>query len=100
MDGRQSGCYAPDPGPPSRKGRGAGLAFALPARMLDRPPMEPPPAPAPDSEPAMEMAPEGVRSRRRGLAAFLLALVPGLAAVWSVPWFVTQDGPAHLYNAH
>ena len=22
-----------------------------------------------------------------------------LAAVWTVPWFVTQDGPAHIYNA-
>ncbi len=26
-------------------------------------------------------------------------LVPALAAVWLVPWFVTQDGLAHLYNA-
>ncbi len=30
----------------------------------------------------------------------LLALLPTLLAVWSVPAFVTQDGPAHLYNAH
>jgi len=29
----------------------------------------------------------------------LVSLAPTLAAVWSVPWFVTQDGPAHLYNA-
>lgn len=30
----------------------------------------------------------------------MLALAPSLAAVWFVPGFVTQDGPAHLYNAH
>ena len=31
---------------------------------------------------------------------FLIAAVaPALAAVWAVPWFVTQDGPAHVYNA-
>lgn len=28
-----------------------------------------------------------------------LALAPSLAAVGLVPWFVTQDGPAHVYNA-
>jgi hypothetical protein len=22
-----------------------------------------------------------------------------MAAIWTVPWFVTQDGPAHVYNA-
>ena len=26
-------------------------------------------------------------------------LAPALAAIWAVPWFVTQDGPAHVYNA-
>ncbi len=30
----------------------------------------------------------------------VVALLPAVAAVWCVPWFVTQDGPAHLYNAH
>jgi hypothetical protein len=30
----------------------------------------------------------------------VVALVPALAAVWWHPEFVTQDGPAHLYNAH
>lgn len=25
---------------------------------------------------------------------------PVLIAIWFVPWFVTQDGPRHLYNAH
>lgn len=29
----------------------------------------------------------------------LVALAPALAALAWVPWFVTQDGPAHLYNA-
>ena len=29
----------------------------------------------------------------------MLALVPALAAIWLVPGFVTQDGPAHVYNA-
>ncbi len=26
-------------------------------------------------------------------------LAPALAAIWTIPWFVTQDGLAHLYNA-
>ncbi len=26
-------------------------------------------------------------------------LAPVVAAIWAVPWFVTQDGLAHLYNA-
>lgn len=41
-------------------------------------------------------------ARPRGLrdAAVILAmLAPALAAIWFVPWFVTQDGLAHLYNA-
>ncbi len=40
---------------------------------------------------------------RRGLrlALFLgLALLPAVLAIWASPCFVTQDGPAHLYNAH
>ncbi len=42
-------------------------------------------------------------ARRRGprLALFLgLALIPAVLAIWVSPCFVTQDGPAHLYNAH
>ena len=31
--------------------------------------------------------------------ALVLTLAPALSAVWLVPGFVTQDGPAHLYNA-
>jgi hypothetical protein len=39
-------------------------------------------------------------SRWASAAFFVLLLVPALSAIWGVPWFVTQDGPAHLYNAH
>jgi hypothetical protein len=41
-------------------------------------------------------------NRAKSAVAWLVlvaALSPTLAAVWSVPWFVTQDGSAHLYNA-
>jgi hypothetical protein len=31
---------------------------------------------------------------------FVAALLPALGAIWATPWFITQDGPAHLYNAH
>lgn len=37
---------------------------------------------------------------RHGLLALVVALAPALAAIWLVPGFATQDGPAHLYNAH
>jgi hypothetical protein len=40
-----------------------------------------------------------IRARWMGLATLVLALAPAAAAVWYVPTFVTQDGPAHLYNA-
>lgn len=36
---------------------------------------------------------------RRELAVVLLMIAPALAATWTVPWFTTQDGLAHLYNA-
>jgi hypothetical protein len=42
------------------------------------------------------------RSWRASLAGFLalaVALAPVLSAIWVLPWFVTQDGPAHVYNA-
>ncbi len=35
----------------------------------------------------------------RGAMALAVALVAPLSAIWAVPWFVTQDGPAHVYNA-
>ena len=41
-------------------------------------------------------------SPRAGRWALLIlgaALAPAVAAIWFVPWFVTQDGPAHVYNA-
>ncbi|MEK6302059.1 MAG: hypothetical protein AABO41_15220 [Acidobacteriota bacterium] len=31
---------------------------------------------------------------------FLALAAPVLIAIWFVPWFVTQDGPRHVYNAH
>jgi hypothetical protein len=34
-----------------------------------------------------------------GIVVLVAALAPALAALAAVPWFVTQDGPAHLYNA-
>jgi len=39
------------------------------------------------------------RDLARGMIALVLALAPGLAAIASVPEFITQDGPAHLYSA-
>ena len=48
------------------------------------------------------------RALRRAIVASKLArvfwrwrsrLLLRLSAVWAVPWFVTQDGPAHVYNA-
>ena len=39
-------------------------------------------------------------SWRSGVLVLVAGLVPVLGAVWGVRWFVTQDGPAHLYNAH
>lgn len=52
--------------------------------------------------PAHPSMPPSGRSRNRRLAGrvLLVALLPALLAIWTVPWFVTQDGPAHLYNAH
>ncbi len=34
-----------------------------------------------------------------GLTVLIIALAPAVAAIWTDPWFVTQDGPAHVYNA-
>jgi hypothetical protein len=39
-------------------------------------------------------------SRRWGLIVFALSALPVLAAIWFIPYFVTQDGPLHLLNAH
>ena len=41
-----------------------------------------------------------VASWRSGVLVLVVALIPVLGAIWGVRWFVTQDGSAHLYNAH
>src|SRR5258708_806892 len=41
-----------------------------------------------------------VASWRSGVLVLVAALIPVLGAVWGIRWFVTQDGSAHLYNAH
>ena len=45
---------------------------------------------------ATEIAPP---TKPRALVILGVTLAPALAAIWLVPWFVTQDGPAHVYNA-
>jgi len=37
---------------------------------------------------------------RIGIVALLVGLAPAVLAIWRVRTFVTQDGPAHLYNAY
>ena len=44
-------------------------------------------------------SPDRAHPLRPGLAAWAIALLPALAAIWSHPAFMTQDGAAHLYNA-
>jgi hypothetical protein len=39
------------------------------------------------------------RAMTAGLVTLGIALAPALIAIWAVPWFITQDGPAHVYNA-
>jgi hypothetical protein len=41
-----------------------------------------------------------VASWRSGVLVLVAALLPVLGAIWGIRWFVTQDGSAHLYNAH
>jgi len=51
-------------------------------------------------EPASDHPIPQTRARGPRDAIVILAmLAPALAAIWLVPWFVTQDGLAHLYNA-
>ena len=52
-------------------------------------------------EPGQETRPILISARAGAWALVMLAapLAPALAAIWLVPWFVTQDGPAHVYNA-
>lgn len=89
MDGRQSGCYAPEPGPPFPRGaKGGRVGFCFAGT---RDPLS--------SEPQLAAKRDPARSRVWGWVVFLLALIPALTAIAIVPGFVTQDGPAHLYNA-
>ena len=39
-------------------------------------------------------------TKRTTLLFFLALATPLLIAIWFLPWFVTQDGPLHVYNAH
>jgi hypothetical protein len=52
-----------------------------------------------DSPPATKGGPREQARAWVGVVVLLAALAPALAAMAVVPWFVTQDGPAHLYNA-
>jgi hypothetical protein len=45
-------------------------------------------------------APVVFGSRFRGWILLAGVLLPAVLAVWTTPSFVTQDGPAHLYNTH
>ncbi|MHC5542493.1 hypothetical protein ACYOEI_30075, partial [Singulisphaera rosea] len=51
-------------------------------------------------QPRHEGEPDLARSCCWGVVVSLVALMPALTAIWWVPWFITQDGPAHLYNSH
>jgi hypothetical protein len=50
-------------------------------------------------EPSLSVAHRAPSQPWVGIAVLLMALAPSLTALAAVPWFVTQDGPAHLYNA-
>ena len=41
-----------------------------------------------------------MNSARPAIISFVVFVLPTVAAIWCVPWFVTQDGPSHLYNAY
>jgi hypothetical protein len=49
---------------------------------------------------ATDLLSDSSASRRWGLTVFVLLVIPALAAIWCVPYFITQDGPLHLLNAH
>ena len=56
--------------------------------------MNPPETPVPP-----DVRPRALPRRFALPIALALALAPAVVAIWSGRWFVTQDGPAHLYNA-
>ena len=45
---------------------------------------------------AADLLSDSRTSRRWGLIVFALFALPALAAIWFVPFFVSQDGPLHL----
>jgi hypothetical protein len=49
--------------------------------------------------PSLPDVPPGQPRPWAGNSVLLLALAAPVAALAATPWFVTQDGPAHLYNA-
>ncbi|MEN3333655.1 MAG: hypothetical protein V7641_3020 [Blastocatellia bacterium] len=49
---------------------------------------------------AADLLSDSRTSRRWGLIVFALLAIPALAAIWFVPFFVSQDGPLHLLNAY
>src|ERR1051325_10584723 len=49
---------------------------------------------------AADLLADSPPARRWGLTLFALLALPALAAIWLVPYFVTQDGPLHVLNAH
>src|SRR4051794_23864438 len=79
----------------ARKARGTGLAFPVRFEHGSLNPLIPPQ----DSPRAAGGGPRGRPRPWPGIVALLAALAPALSALAAVPWFVTQDGPAHLYNA-
>lgn len=89
MDGRQSGCYASDPGPlAAARRRGGRVGFSTLDQVRSDRPLR------------VSQESPGLGRGRIAVAALAAALAPALAAIWGHPAFVTQDGPAHLYNAH
>jgi hypothetical protein len=59
-------------------------------------------SPAEDRQARLDCARRERPMRRPAFRSSLIlvsALAPALAAIWTVPWFLTQDGPAHVYNA-
>lgn len=56
-------------------------------------------APQPDPLNTIPARSNSTRQVVVGGFALVLAVGPAVAAIWLVPGFVTQDGPAHLYNA-
>ena len=52
-----------------------------------------------DSEAQVGLGETSWRESLPGFLTLAVLLAPALLAIWVIPWFVTQDGPAHVYNA-